>query len=923
MTLHPELQPLLQLRGARDTRRARWRSALRRIAFPALAAVALAIAFRRIYAFRESHNSKIGSQLADDCFRLGIAWPAANLLLGLIVLANLILSPSANIGTGHAANGAHASPALLYCDNRRHMAALAVAAAAAGGAIALLFLHASTSQGDTHAYHRVYWQSVLAFWATALLVHTRDAIRRNIAAFHWSLTLAAMAQATAVTGECYFIFFNGAHLSEPLFGSLHSRFVLAAMAVAAAAALAPLAAHRRGFYRLVSRPCDSAERARARAAAAAAPGYSSSSGDRSEEYDDYVTPLTRVRESDIPLVASSEPHDSVLSSVLFAWVEPTLRLGANVALVGGDLCRMPARYRPLAVWRRFARHYDPKRRLPVILARTFLFTLAIQAASAVARSVLAFGGTFFMQRILRAIRLHASSSAAPQATARLIYLDAIGLLLQSVINTAASNHGVWITQILEIRIRGMLAPMLAARALMRRSRVARPPSDKTAAGDDDTSSTKPAAADTSAAAADDEDDETAATSNGAAINVLTSDVDTVSGLFASLDTFYTLPIRFALGTWYLYQLVGVSAFVGIALSAIYYPLGRMLIRITVRYWRKVRKIEDERITLITELFQGIRAVKLFGWQSRFIEKVRAKRQEELDMTWKIRMIQTPVSLVQSMIYWLILASVLATYSLVFGHELTADILYPTITVFSTVNGSISNAVHLFNWASRAYISIKRVEGFMTKAMVQPLDERVCPEETASEDASCRHANNDGVIGFSSACFDWSLKTDVLTAPEPTAPYPAVSDEQTPLLLAPPPDSSASSAMLSIDGMSTANASSMVAFSLKDISLRFPLGGLSIIVGPTGSGKSSLLAALIGEMTLTSGCVMLPTANALALDAELAGGCYSEIIRLSGNDRVMRDIAYVAQEAWLRNATIRDNILFGEPYDQQRYEEVLR
>ncbi|KAJ2898867.1 Transporter of the ATP-binding cassette (ABC), partial [Coemansia aciculifera] len=40
-------------------------------------------------------------------------------------------------------------------------------------------------------------------------------------------------------------------------------------------------------------------------------------------------------------------------------------------------------------------------------------------------------------------------------------------------------------------------------------------------------------------------------------------------------------------------------------------------------------------------------------------------------------------------------------------------------------------------------------------------------------------------------------------------------------------------------------------------------------------------------------------------------------------RVMCDIAYVAQEAWLRNATIRENILFGETYDQKRYEEVLR
>ncbi|KAJ2861529.1 hypothetical protein GGI22_002433, partial [Coemansia erecta] len=74
------------------------------------------------------------------------------------------------------------------------------------------------------------------------------------------------------------------------------------------------------------------------------------------------------------------------------------------------------------------------------------------------------------------------------------------------------------------------------------------------------------------------------------------------------------------------------------------------------------------------------------------------------------------------------------------------------------------------------------------------------------------------------------------------------------------------------------------------------------------------------MNLSSGRILLPTIVskcAAEMDAK-----YEDIINLSGEALAIRDIAYVAQEAWLRNATIRENILFGEPYDRERYEEVL-
>lgn len=96
-------------------------------------------------------------------------------------------------------------------------------------------------------------------------------------------------------------------------------------------------------------------------------------------------------------------------------------------------------------------------------------------------------------------------------------------------------------------------------------------------------------------------------------------------------------------------------------------------------------------------------------------------------------------------------------------------------------------------------------------------------------------------------------------------------------------------------------------SIKNINLNFPIGKLSIVCGPTGSGKTTLLSSLLGETHCLSGQAILP--RTIPNKYSPLGGAVS-------------GIAYVAQTAWLQNCSIRDNILFGLPYDEDRYENVL-
>ncbi|CAO3610008.1 unnamed protein product [Mucor fragilis] len=96
-------------------------------------------------------------------------------------------------------------------------------------------------------------------------------------------------------------------------------------------------------------------------------------------------------------------------------------------------------------------------------------------------------------------------------------------------------------------------------------------------------------------------------------------------------------------------------------------------------------------------------------------------------------------------------------------------------------------------------------------------------------------------------------------------------------------------------------------SIKNLNLNFPIGKLSIVCGPTGSGKTTLLSSLLGETYCLSGHAILP--RTIPNRSSPLGGAVS-------------GIAYVAQTAWLQNCSIRDNILFGLPYDEERYESVL-
>lgn len=142
-------------------------------------------------------------------------------------------------------------------------------------------------------------------------------------------------------------------------------------------------------------------------------------------------------------------------------------------------------------------------------------------------------------------------------------------------------------------------------------------------------------------------------------------------------------------------------------------------------------------------------------------------------------------------------------------------------------------------------------------------------------------------------------SDFLSEPE-TTKYDQLGGER-----------SASSPLIGFENASFSwNAASDKDFKLKNLDISFKPGKLNIVIGPTGAGKTSLLLALLGEMDLTAGKVFLP------------GIIPRDDLVVDPRTGLTESVAYCSQSAWLLNDTIKNNIIFATPFNQERYDKVI-
>ncbi|PON24689.1 ATP-dependent bile acid permease [Trichoderma gamsii] len=274
---------------------------------------------------------------------------------------------------------------------------------------------------------------------------------------------------------------------------------------------------------------------------------------------------------------------------------------------------------------------------------------------------------------------------------------------------------------------------------------------------------------------------------------------------------------------------------------------------------KVLGAADSRVQASNELITNIRVIKLCAWEEEFRKKVGRLRNLEL-LELRIRFFWWSVSM--TVFYSLPFVTTILTlfiYTVVEGKPLETKTAFPALAIFAVLRIPLDRMAAMISFILQAHVSISRIEKFL------------------NERGSSRHnqrMEGDGVIiGFENATFEWPTQGDG----EPSASEDIQHTESSPAQ----------------------------AFRLSKLEIKFQKDGLNVVCGPSGSGKSSLLLALLGEMELLRGRVHLPLAQ-----------------QPIDTDSLTSNAAYCPQEPWIMNQTIRANILFGLPLQNHRYKMVL-
>uniref|UniRef100_A0A4W5NVW4 ATP-binding cassette sub-family C member 5 n=1 Tax=Hucho hucho TaxID=62062 RepID=A0A4W5NVW4_9TELE len=360
------------------------------------------------------------------------------------------------------------------------------------------------------------------------------------------------------------------------------------------------------------------------------------------------------------------------------------------------------------------------------------------------------------------------------------------------------------------------------------------------------------------------------------------------------------PLVGILGLSYTAYFLGPTALVGSAIFIFFYPAMMLASRLTAYFRKKCVLVTDQRVRLMNEILGCIKFIKMYCLENAFAQNIHTVRSEERRILERAGCVQSLTVGVAPIV--VVIASVCTfTLHMALGYDLTAAQAFTVVAVFNSMTFALKVTPLAVRALSEGFVAVNRFQRLFlmedrevvltktddpmnavefryatlawekakapAKATTVPKKQckrggmhRVLRKEKLSLYITAEEGkgNNEGPNGQS-----------LLTHMEQESPQSTISSTQSSIIRPP------------------------LHKTLHRIDLRVKKGALVGICGAVGSGKSSLLSALLGQMTL-----------------------------LEGNVAASGGFAYVAQQAWILNDSLRENILFGKEYDEDKYNAVV-
>ncbi|KAL7747206.1 Transporter of the ATP-binding cassette (ABC) [Sorochytrium milnesiophthora] len=625
----------------------------------------------------------------------------------------------------------------------------------------------------------------------------------------------------------------------------------------------------------------------------------------------------RKPEAESSLLPSLEASASFWARWQYTWITPLLIKGARQPLEDEDVWDLVNDDKALHCWRRFRKHRLAGDGLKTALFRSIQDIAIMQLFCGFMHSILSFTGPAVLHAVVSFIeqrrdvqrRRDAHDPTAPELPP--LWIAYSYILMYFVLNNIDNlfdARAVFCGTRAGFRVRAVLVSEIYFKVLSR-SQVQKPAADGTA------------------------------TTLGKISNLHAVDAGRLHIWFAWIQYYIIAPVQVFIALASLYVLLGWSALVGTLVMVLLGPLQTLIGRRMIALQKKVMEATDRRLDRINEMLSGIRIIKFFAWEDKIRERVADVRATELQRRQRNFVLQALFSSVFNCGLIFVALISFACYTKLAQGELTAAKTFTALPLFKMLNSAITNLTARLTMFFEMRVSFQRITAFLVdqqdtdhykQASLQDqlwaatsafrydadgrrrasldVDTTICEQQQQQHPAEgsftdCgpeQYTSLSGlmpVADLQDSSEQRSLRRRSENRHRATAielKHATFTWQAAPSLTETRRQSTVSS-VPQLEPAASGEASSE-AFWLRDLSVQVPRGGLTLVVGLTASGKSSLLSALLGEMNHVSGEVYSPPAS--------------------------EALAFVPQQAWLSNNTIRNNILFGCPWDEDRYHTVI-